>query len=489
MKYLLGLFLLILIAHPVHATNEGAVAVCLEQTTSAYTEQVEKCIADLGSDEALLLDSDAYSAAIADCNSADGYNTYLNELSACYDDADFGPMWDTDVLKESLSNVYNDAANISADQGLELAECLEKIDETFDLSGVPDARAQQAISDCYAAIGFNSAADVYEKTAIVVDCAEESLDVNGFADITELMANPSKEDEAYISQCVIERTAPVIAGLAILNIPFIGGFQGTILFGQFVLTQPLMLLRRRKYKTWGRVFDAFTNEPIDLASIRLSDAKTDRVVRSAVTNKRGEYLLLVNPGQYVIEAIKNGYRFPSVLADGGKKQVDVKTEHDVVDRQLPLDPAGETTNIFRYRTKKLLKRIGWVIGLVAPFLSAAALLFVRAGWVWWLFALHILLLLVFLRVAPKQKTKKFGKVTAGSKGLSGAVVSVYKKPYDKRIAYTVSDMFGRYVLPVAVGSFTLTFEKKGFTTRQLDVNVTESQLRDTTLHIDIELKQ
>lgn len=57
----------------------------------------------------------------------------------------------------------------------------------------------------------------------------------------------------------------------------------------------------------GRVLDAGTKQPLDLALIRLYEAKTNRIIQTRVTNIRGSFFLLVPRGSYNVSISKAGY--------------------------------------------------------------------------------------------------------------------------------------------------------------------------------------
>ena len=467
---------------------------CITSVTENYSAKAEECIVKTNEQYTDDMANPEYVQALTSCSQGRVYEEYQNNLSECYEDSSFGRIWDLPVLKNALSNQFLDIDKITNEESQKLGTCLEELDNKYDLSAAPNAEVQQAISDCYEASGASGIADVYSKAAIVVDCAQENVEINGITDITTLMRNPKEEDYQYIEQCVIKRTAPVIAGLAILNIPFAGGLNMTFLFGQFILAQPLMFLRRRKYKTWGTVFNSISKNPLDLSSVRLIDTDTDKIVKSTVTGKNGNYLFLTQIGKYRLEAHKQGFVFPSIFGkkDSGNytgSPIAIKSENSVVDKQIPLDPESGAPNAAKFRLKKWHRRLGRAVGIVAPFLSALALFFVRTWWTWGLLVLHVVLLLIFLRLTKKDKNKKFGKIYSDkNKMIGGAVVSLIKKPYDKRIAYTVTDIFGRYFLPVAAGEFTITVEKKGFSKKSIDVNFTSEQEKSGIINIDVLLK-
>jgi hypothetical protein len=80
---------------------------------------------------------------------------------------------------------------------------------------------------------------------------------------------------------------------------------------QFLFTQPLTVFRFRK--GWGSVYNAITKKPVDLALVRLYDAKTDKLITSRVTDKKGRYMFFVEPGEYYLKVEKLGFEYPSCL--------------------------------------------------------------------------------------------------------------------------------------------------------------------------------
>ncbi len=60
-------------------------------------------------------------------------------------------------------------------------------------------------------------------------------------------------------------------------------------------------------KGLGTVGDSSTGSPIDLAIVRLYDAKTNRIVQTRVTNVNGRFFLLVPRGIYTAAVAKAGY--------------------------------------------------------------------------------------------------------------------------------------------------------------------------------------
>ncbi|MDP2656567.1 MAG: hypothetical protein Q8P11_03335 [bacterium] len=76
-----------------------------------------------------------------------------------------------------------------------------------------------------------------------------------------------------------------------------------------VLLQFLVVPRIRK--SWGIVFDDSTNKPLSLATISLFDAKSNKLVRSRLSDVHGRFNFLVPAGDYKIIASRSNYDFPS----------------------------------------------------------------------------------------------------------------------------------------------------------------------------------
>ena len=75
------------------------------------------------------------------------------------------------------------------------------------------------------------------------------------------------------------------------------------LYGVVIGYKIINALRRRKQT--GSVVDATTNQPLDLATIRI--AKDDRFVQVRVTDKSGLFFVLLPAGNYTVFCSKGGY--------------------------------------------------------------------------------------------------------------------------------------------------------------------------------------
>lgn len=69
-----------------------------------------------------------------------------------------------------------------------------------------------------------------------------------------------------------------------------------------------LVLRPHPEKPWGVVYEVLTKAPIPLATIQLVDASFGKVVASRLTDYRGRYSFLPDPGNYVVNVKKEGYQ-------------------------------------------------------------------------------------------------------------------------------------------------------------------------------------
>jgi prepilin-type N-terminal cleavage/methylation domain-containing protein len=240
--------------------------------------------------------------------------------------------------------------------------------------------------------------------------------------------------------------------------------------------QPLTLLGRRRGRATGVVYDALSRVPVDLATVRLRDAGTGRVVASAVTDGQGRYLFLARHGAYRIEVIKPGYIFPSRVLTGGAEDVHFGQPYDgsavrvdgesaIIAPNIPVDAAvtaGEGAATPR-RAKKHLG-IRRSIAMLSPMSGAVALAISPRTPVILLFATQIICYLLFRRLGQTPEPKTWGIIyeEATRRPVSGAVVRVFSMPYNKLIETKATDASGRYFFRVGPGKYFVTVTREGF---------------------------
>jgi len=264
------------------------------------------------------------------------------------------------------------------------------------------------------------------------------------------------------------QTAAASAGAA-----GIMGQLGALFF--LILTQPFLLLSKRKDYAWGVVYDSQKKLPIDLAIVRLIDENAKRTVQTRVTDKAGRIFFFVGKGTYRLEAVKPGYVYPSATMAGehedgrfanlyfGQK-FSVSGSGQVVNPSIPLDPAGvdlgDREFIKRFVRTNLRFTVSFA-GLIFTFIAFAIKPSLLVGA---LFAVNLILYLVFRRLSRPKQPAEWGTVKDEKTGrpLSRAVVRLFSSPYNKLVETRVTDKAGRYNFVVGQNVFYLTATSQGY---------------------------
>jgi hypothetical protein len=275
--------------------------------------------------------------------------------------------------------------------------------------------------------------------------------------------------------------AAAIVALALINVALATPWWNLWYLMQFIFSQPFQLLRKRK--GWGVVYNSITKQPIDLALIRLYDAKTNRLLGSRVTDKYGRYIFLVEAGSYYMKAEKPGLEFPSVLLknrpdDGnyldlyyGKEIVVDFGERAAIVANIPLDQKDisitDNEAIRKFSHQRLYRQISWVGPIVA---AVYAVIFPSVLTIS-LLALHLFLLWYFWRLAVKRSGGSWGVVFDKSdhRPLKKAVTRIFSSEYGRMLEFYVTDSYGRYDFLVGNNKYYVTADKDGYVTTKTPV--------------------
>ncbi len=120
--------------------------------------------------------------------------------------------------------------------------------------------------------------------------------------------------------------------------------------------------RKKKGDPWGVVYDAVTKQPIDPAVVVVKEMATG-ASKNAITDLDGRYGFLLEPGQYILEANKTHYAFPSKKLAGNVHDemydnLYFGTPFAVSDKEItrynvPLDPVEFDWNEFTKNKEKM----------------------------------------------------------------------------------------------------------------------------------------
>ena len=281
--------------------------------------------------------------------------------------------------------------------------------------------------------------------------------------------------------------APALAALALINVIVGVPWWSFAHYLQYLFTEPLAWLFRRRKKGWGVVYNSVTKKPVDLAVVRLYDFNGKKLLRSRVTNKEGRYNFLVEEGNYYLEVVKPGFVFPSVIL--------VNTEHDhgftdiyhgqeikikagqqgLIAANIPLDQEIEELS-----DKQVIGRDWWRgirenVSIVSPILAVVSFILSPVLIIGLLTSLHLVLYLFFKRLARRSKAKPWGLVfdLAKKKSLPKAVVRIFSSQYNRMLEAQVTDGYGRYGFLVDNNLYYLTASKDGYVaqkTENIDLN-------------------
>lgn len=278
-------------------------------------------------------------------------------------------------------------------------------------------------------------------------------------------------------ETAVDVAIPVTVAAAVATTAVLASSFGLLQFLQFWFTSPFLFFARRKRKTFGIVYNSLSKVAIDLAIVRLYDTTSNRLVKSTVTDARGRYFFVTNPGQYRVAVTKNGFVFPSVYLAGVKDdgiyldvytgQTIVVTEHDAtIAANIPLDlvegqkdhePSGVSRRRFFRKLQFAFSASGVVLSLLVCFFSPS--LFTAA-----LAIGQVVVFCLFWRLALPRRPKGWGVVYDNStrRPVGNAVVRLFEPKYNKLVETTLTDSLGRYSFLVGPNEYFVRADKEGY---------------------------
>ncbi len=278
-------------------------------------------------------------------------------------------------------------------------------------------------------------------------------------------------DNPVVERVTANIATPAIITLAVVNLLAAAPTLSFLPYLLYVLTEPFRFLfyRRRKY---GAVYNSITKQPVDLAVVRLYNATTNQLVKTTVTDSKGRYSIVADPGEYYLKAVKNDYVFPSkTLGDAVRDNqfadlyygapIRLTDKDNLVNLNIPLDPNVEKQPDAAVILKHQLKKLQGATAYIGPALALVALVIVPSAALAYIFIAHIILFLLFRRLAAVYKPKSYGTIFDGStkKAIPGTVVRIFDTKYNKLLAAEVANSAGHYNFLVGSNSYYLTASK------------------------------
>jgi hypothetical protein len=267
---------------------------------------------------------------------------------------------------------------------------------------------------------------------------------------------------------------PIIVVVAIANTATALSAISLLNYLYFLLTQPILLLGRRKRQKSGVVYNALTKQPVDLAIVRLLEAKSGRVLQTRITDAKGRFSFTAQPGAYRLQVVKQKFVFPTQYLK--QERVDIEyvdlyhgeeitvKETAVLTVNIPIDPVEKTETPRDVRIKQLLRKIQNVVGISSVLVSVVALFLNPTALMAAMLALQVLLYALFRRLSLPPKPKNWGIVydKRTRKPLGRVVVRIFDKKYNKLLETQITDARGRYGFIVGRNIYYLLGQVAGY---------------------------
>lgn len=291
-----------------------------------------------------------------------------------------------------------------------------------------------------------------------------------------------------VQEAVETVIAPTVLVVTLLNVASFISLFNLLAFLQYLFTQPILLLGRRKRKRWGIAYNSLTKRPIDLVIVRLVHHETGLTVLTRVTDKQGRFAFDVKPGVYRIEAVKPGYVFPSQYVFGVKTDVDYvdvyhgeplrAAEQAILTPNIPLDPIVAEETPRQVLLKKFLRRLQHAIALSGVAMSGAVLAISPSVPLAMLLVAQVAIYFMFRRLNLPAKPKNWGIVSASDsrRPVGRAIVRIFESKFNKLLETQLTDTAGRYAFLVRKNVYYITAEAPGFRpVRMPDIDLTRSE--------------
>lgn len=363
-------------------------------------------------------------------------------------------------------------------------------DTSYNVNIVLFDQQQRKIKEIYGWINFKSQKKLSDQASSAV------------VDSVKTFYQTIKPVSEFAKSTAGKSLAGTVAGVSTINLAVATPWWNWH-FLQLIFSQPWLLFFSRRRKGWGTVYNSITKKPIDLALVRLYDVKTNRLIKSRVTDISGRYMFLVDEGEYYLQVEKPGFNFPSKLLNQAKEDdnyVDLyygekifvsNGEKGVIIANIPLDPPEiNLTNQqiikkhFKFRILRSLSYLGPFFAFIYLVISPSLLSFAYV-------ILHLVLLFFFYRLAEWKKPKNWGRVyeKESKKPLSKTITKIFSPEYNRMLEYYVTDNRGRYGFLTGSNKYYITAEKEGYNPIKTEIIDLSSQKEAKAVFQDLVLSK
>lgn len=290
-----------------------------------------------------------------------------------------------------------------------------------------------------------------------------------------------QEDRALLDvETVVDVAVPLALVAAIATTVVLATSFNLFSYLQFLFTSPFLFISRRKRKTFGVVYNSVTKVPIDLAIVRLYNIATGRLLSSTVTDDKGKYFFVANPGQYRVAVTRSGFIFPSTYLTGVKDDgvfldvytgqvVEVTDKDATIAANIPIDVAQdqkmqEPKYVFR---RRLLRRLQFIFSLSGSLLSVLVCFLSPSLFTAGLVVIQVIVFVLFWRLARPKKPRGWGVVydAQTKRPVGNAIIRLFEPKYNKLVESTISDTLGRYSFIVGPNEYFVSTNREGYEER------------------------
>ncbi len=229
-------------------------------------------------------------------------------------------------------------------------------------------------------------------------------------------------------------------------------------------TGPYFAVFKKRRGGYGIVFNSQSGAPEALVSVRLRDLH-GQVVRTAVTDKQGRYRLIAPRGEYYIDLIKTGFKFPSVYLVKAQKNLLydnlLPSQHVIIKdfgaltKNIPIDPVGSFAKSAVFKQGlRFGRKTQYMLILISPLVALAGAYFLNSWFAWSVFTIFIAIYvhrLLTLRPPPPS----FGTIRDLQSGqpIARAVIRILDARFNKVLETQNSSAKGRYAFIVHPGNY------------------------------------
>lgn len=304
------------------------------------------------------------------------------------------------------------------------------------------------------------------------------------ASIRKVIDNPQVEtiNKKYL--------APGLVTAGAANVAIGMEFGQLLAILRSIFTQPLLLSRLKKKKKWGVIYNAFTKEPISLATIRVLNNETNQIIRTQVTDNQGRYLLVLDPGTYKIEIDKAGFSgFSEYLMNKNEDAKYINLYHGNIititekatdiNYNIPLDPTNENKEITKLLRDKLLNTVKYVVSFSGLTLTVISFIITPTAVVAAFFFAHLLFFSLFYKFSHSVPPPHLGQVTdTENEPVENTIVRVFDSVYNKLVNSTITNQKGQYAVLVGPSTYYVTYEKPGYELAKTEIIDLSSEKTD-----------